>query len=184
MKRRVITPTALIIFERRLRCEEKSPNTISKYLRDDERFAAFTSGAAVCKNMTVAYKESLASKGYAVRSINSMLAALNAFLDALGWEDCKVKSIKLQRQIYCPEERELTKAEYIRLVDAAKQKGNKRLSLILQTICGMGIRVSELECITVEAVKRGETAVSLKGKTRTVFIVPELQRKLLLYADS
>ena len=82
MKRRVITPTALIIFERRLRCEEKSPNTISKYLRDAERFAAFASGAAVCKNMTVAYKESLAAQGYAVRSINSMRSTHSLTLSA------------------------------------------------------------------------------------------------------
>lgn len=100
----------------------------------------------------------------------------------LGWTDCRVKSIKLQRQIYCPEEKELTKAEYMRLVNTAKQKGNERLNLILQTICGTGIRVSELQYITVEAVKNGEAIVSLKGKTRSVFIVKELQKKLLRYA--
>lgn len=99
----------------------------------------------------------------------------------LGWTDCRVKSIKLQRQIYCPEEKELTKAEYMRLVNTAKQKGNERLNLILQTICGTGIRVSELQYITVEAVKNGEAVVSLKGKTRTVFLVKELKKKLLRY---
>ena len=93
-----------------------------------------------------------------------------------------MKSIKLQRQIYCPEEKELTKAEYMRLVHTAKQKGNKRLNLLLQTICGTGIRVSELQYITVEAVKCGEAVVSLKYKTRSVFIVRELQKKLLHYA--
>ena len=93
-----------------------------------------------------------------------------------------MKSIKLQRQIYCPEEKELTKAEYMRLVNAAKQKGNERLNLILQTICSTGIRVSELQYITVEAVKNGEAIVSLKGKTRSVFIVKELKKKLLRYA--
>ena len=92
--------------------------------------------------------------------------------------------MKLQRQIYCPEEKELTKAEYIRLINAAKHKKNERLSLLIQTICGTGIRVSELEYITVEAVKSGEAVVSLKGKTRTVFIVRELRQKLLRYAKS
>lgn len=111
-----------------------------------------------------------------------MLASLNSFFDFLGWVDLKVKSIKLQRQIYCPEEKELTKAEYIRLVNTAKQKGNERLNLLIQTICGTGIRVSELQFITVEAVKCGEATVSLKGKTRTVFIVKELKQKLLRYA--
>lgn len=183
MKNRIITSASLAAFEKCLRNAEKSRNTVAKYLRDAGRFAAFASGAAVCKDMTVAYKESLEAQGYAVRSINSMLAALNALLDALGWEDCKVKALKRQRQIYRSSERELTRSEYRRLCRAAEKKRNERLNLILQTICGTGIRVSELEYITVEAAKRGEASVSLKGKTRTVFIVPELQRKLLRYAD-
>lgn len=111
-----------------------------------------------------------------------MLASINGLLSFLGWADFKVKSIKLQRQIYCPEEKELTKAEYMRLVNTAKQKGNERLNLLIQTICGTGIRVSEVQFITIEAVKRGEAIVSLKGKTRSVFIVRELQKKLLRYA--
>ena len=111
-----------------------------------------------------------------------MLASINSLFSFLGWAELKVKSIKLQRQIYCPEEKELTKAEYMRLVSTAKQKGNERLNLLIQTMCGTGIRVSELQYITVEAVKCGEAVVSLKGKTRSVFIVRELQKKLLRYA--
>ena len=114
--------------------------------------------------------------------MNSMLASLNSLFTFLGWADCKVKSIKLQRQIYCSEEKEMTKAEYMRLVKTAKQKGNKRLSLLIQTICGTDIRVSELQYITVEAVKCGEAVVSCKAKTRSVFIVKELKQKLLRYA--
>ena len=111
-----------------------------------------------------------------------MIASINSLLSFLGWADLKVKSIKLQRQIYCPEEKELTKAEYMRLINTAKQKGNERLNLLIQTICGTGIRVSELQYITVEAVKCGEAVASLKGKTRSVFIIRELQKKLLHYA--
>ena len=88
----------------------------------------------------------------------------------------------MQRQVYCSEEKELTRAEYIRLLEAANAKHNERLNLIIQTICGTGIRVSELQYITVESVKCGEAVVSLKGKTRSVFIVRELQKKLLRYA--
>ena len=139
-------------------------------------------GAEITKESVIAYKDKLISESYAVRSINSMLASLNSLFSFLNWMDCRVKSIKLQRQIYCPEEKELTKAEYMRLVNTAKQKGNERLNLILQTICGTGIRVSELQYITVEAVKNGEAIVSLKGKTRSVFIVKELKKKLLRYA--
>ena len=108
-----------------------------------------------------------------------MLAGINSLFSFLGWHDLKVKALKLQQQVYCPEEKELTKAEYARLCRAAERKHNERLSLILQTICGTGIRVSELQCITVEAAKRGEAVVTCKGKTRTVFLVKELKQKLL-----
>ena len=182
MKGRILTSEAIDCFKKYLREEEKSENTIEKYLRDVRAFAEYLSGAEITKETVIAYKNKLLSENYAVRSMNSMLASLNSLFLFLGWADLKVKSIKLQRQIYCPEEKDLTKAEYMRLVNAAKQKGNERLNLILQTICGTGIRVSELQYITVEAVKNGEAIVSLKGKTRSVFIVKELQKKLLRYA--
>ena len=182
MKGRILTEKMIEDFSCYLKSEEKSKNTIAKYLRDVRAFAEYLSGAEITKETVIAYKNKLLSENYAVRSMNSMLASLNSLFSFLGWSDCKVKSIKLQRQIYCPEEKELTKAEYMRLVNTAKQKSNERLSLILQTICGTGIRVSELQYITVEAVKRGEAVVSLKGKTRSVFIVKELRKKLLRYA--
>ena len=144
--------------------------------------AAYLNGAEVTKETVITFKSKLLGESYSVRSINSMLASLNGLFSFLGWEDCRVKSVKLQRQIYCPEEKELTKAEYMRLVDTAKQKGNERLNLILQTICGTGIRVSELQYITVEAVKNAAATVSLKGKTRSVFLVKELRKKLIRYA--
>ena len=182
MKGRILTSEAIDCFKKYLRGEEKSENTIEKYLRDVRAFAAYLSGIEVTKETVIAYKSRLLAENYAVRSINSILASVNSLFAFLGWTDCKVKSIKVQRQIYCPEEKELTKAEYTRLVNTAKQKGNERLNLILQTICGTGIRVSELQYITLDAVKRGEVVVSLKGKTRSVFIVKELQKKLLRYA--
>lgn len=182
MKGRILTSEAIDCFKKYLREEEKSENTIEKYLRDVRAFAAYLSGIEVTKETVIAYKSRLLAENYAVRSINSILASVNSLFAFLGWTDCKVKSIKLQRQVYCPEEKELTKAEYTRLVNTAKQKGNERLNLILQTICGTGIRVSELQYITVEAVKCSEAVVSLKGKTRSVFIVKELQKKLLRYA--
>lgn len=111
-----------------------------------------------------------------------MLASLNSFFEFLGWGDCKVKNIKVQKQIYCEKEKELTKSEYMRLVSVAKNQHNERLNLILQTICGTGIRVSELQYITVEAVKKGEAIVSCKAKTRRVFIVKELRKRLSCYA--
>lgn len=184
MKERILTEKTIADFSAYLKSEEKSRNTIEKYLRDVRSFAAYQNGAEVTKDTVITYKSKLLSETYAARSINSMLASLNTLFAFLGWADCKVKSIKLQRQIYCSEEKELTKAEYMRLVNTAKQKGNERLNLVLQTICGTGIRVGELQFITVEAVKSVEAIVTLKGKTRTVFIVRELRQKLLRYAKS
>ena len=182
MKGRILTDKQITAFTIYLKSEEKSENTIEKYIRDVRAFLVYMNGSEITKETVIAYKNKLLSENYAARSINSMLASLNGLFSFLGWADLKVKSIKLQRQIYCPEEKELTKAEYLRLVNTAKQKGNERLNLLIQTICGTGIRVSELQYITVEAVKCGEAVVSLKGKTRSVFIVRELQNKLLRYA--
>ena len=181
MKGIVLTDKTIKQFEKHLRMEEKSQNTVEKYIRDVTAFAEYLGWKAVSKESAIAYKQHLQDNGYAIRSINSVIASLNSLFTFMRLHDCKLKSIKLQRQIYCPEEKELTKAEYARLLRTAKQKGNDRLNLVIQTICGTGIRVSELEFITVEAVGKGEAVVSLKGKTRTVFIVKDLQKKLLRY---
>ncbi len=181
MKQRVITEKMIEMFQGYLRKEEKSRATQEKYIRDVRAFSAYAAGRDVTKELAAAYKSKLHSDGYAPSSINSMLASLNSLFSYAGWTDCRVKSIRLQRQIYCPEEKELTKEEYRQLVDAARGQGKERLSLLLQTICSTGIRVSELEFVTVEAVQRGEARVSCKGKARTVFLVKALQKKLLWY---
>ena len=182
MKRRFITTETLEQFKQYLIEEEKSAATVEKYLRDTAAFVVFLTAREVTKELAISYKQKLIDEGYAVRSINSMLASLNGLFAFLGWYDCKVKVIKLQRQIFCSEDKELTKAEYIRLIQTAQQKKNARLNLIIQTICGTGIRVSELQFITVEAVKCGKAIVNCKGKTRTIFIVKSLNKKLLQYA--
>ena len=179
---RILTGEDIQGFYAWLKAEEKSQNTIEKYARDVATFVKFLGKDNITKEKVIEYKSKLITDDYAVRSINSMLASINSLFAFLGWHELKVKSIKLQRQIYCPEEKELTKAEYLRLVNTAKQKGNERLCLLIQTICSTGIRVSELPYITVEAVRHGAAVVSLKGKTRSVFIVRELQKKLLHYA--
>lgn len=179
---RIITSKEIQQFQCRLIEEVKSPATIEKYIRDISAFFDYFEETEITKEKVISYKKRLVDDGYAPRSINSMLASLNSLFSFLGWSDLKVKSIKLQRQVFCPEEKELTKDEYKRLLCAANRKGNKRLCLLIQTICGTGIRVSELKFITVESVKNGEAVVSLKGKTRSVFIVKELKKKLLAYA--
>ena len=181
MKGRFLTAEMIAEFREHLILEERSEATVEKYIRDVTAFSAFANGGEISKETVIAYKKHL-QENYAVRSVNSMFASINSLFAFLGWHDLKVKSIKLQQQIYCPEEKELTKVEYTRLCRTAERKHNERLNLILQTICGTGIRVSELRFITVEAARQGEATVSCKAKTRSVFIVKELQKKLLRYA--
>ena len=164
-------------FERHLVTEEKSAATIEKYLRDVRCFFAFLSGRKIIKEEIVTYKEHLTQQ-YAPASVNSMLVALNCFLRFLDKQDCCVKQLKIQRQIFCGEEKELTQTEYQRLVKAA---GDLQLSYILQTICGTGIRISELQAITVEAVMIGKAVVNCKNKTRVIFIPAPLQKILKQY---
>ncbi len=181
MKKRIITNQVLIAFEKYLIENEKAQATREKYMRDLRSFAEYVTDRSLDKPLILDYKASL-EQIYAIRSANSMLAALNAFFRFLGWQELCVKQFKMQKEAYCSEEKELTKVEYTALVGAAEQKKNERLSLVVQTICGTGIRVSELQSITVEAVRKGEAIVSCKGKTRKIFIVKALQKKLLRYA--
>ena len=182
MNELIITKERIDEFRNYLRLEEKSENTIEKYMRDIKAFWQYAGTQVITKELAIAYKENLLSNEYAVRSVNSMIASLNSFFTFAGCEYLKIKTIKEQRQIFCSEEKELTREEYNRLLSAAESKGNKRLNLILQTICGTGIRVSELKFITVEAVKKGEAFVFCKGKRRSVFNVKALQKKLLRFA--
>ncbi len=160
--------------------EEKSAATQEKYLRDVRAFCEYAAGGEITKELMVAWKKRLVEQGYAVRSINSMLASVNSLLDFLGLPGCKVKNIRIQQQTYCAEDKELTKAEYLRLLEASKK--NEQLNLVIQTICGTGIRVSELRYFTVEAVKRGEVTVDCKSKTRTILVPGKLKNILLNYA--
>ena len=177
----MITAQSLERYEAMLQSEEKSYHTIEKYMRDVQTFFDFAGKKSIEKRLTIAYKTQLERK-YTPTSANSMLASLNSFLRFMGWQDCCVRHFKLQKKTYCSEKEELTQEEYRALVKAAENKKNMRLSLLIQTICGTGIRVSEVSFITVEAVKNGEATVSCKGKTRTVFIVSALRKKLLRYA--
>lgn len=181
MKGRLVTAKVIAAFREHLILEERSAATVEKYVRDVRAFVAYARDDSITKEVVIAYKKYL-QENYSTRSVNSMLASINSLFSRLGWDDLKVKQLKLQQQVFRPEEKELTKAEYTRLCRAAEHKRNMRLSLILQTICGTGIRVSELQYITVEAAKRGEAVVHCKAKTRPVFIVRELKQKLLCYA--
>ncbi|MCR0244892.1 site-specific integrase, partial [[Clostridium] innocuum] len=171
MKKTVLNMKMIGEFKTYLYGEERSKATIEKYIRDVMHFYKYLpeNDKAITKEKLVAYKNSL-SEEYKVSSINSMLVALNGLLDYLKLGNMKLKLHKVQRSVFYEEERELTKDEYKRLLDTALKRDDKRLYMLLQTICGTGIRVSEHKYITVEAVKEGKAVVRNKGKTRTVFI--------------
>ena len=179
MASRILNNEQLEAFAVWLNLEEKSSATCEKYLRDIRRFMEFAADEVVSKEVVARWKNDLIAQGYAARSINSMLASVNSFLGFLGWHDCRVKNIRLQRQTYCAEEKELTKAEYLRLLEASRK--NEQLNLVLQTICGTGIRVSELRYFTVEAVRHGEITVNCKSKTRTILVPGKLKKLLMRY---
>lgn len=160
--------------------EEKSAATQEKYLRDVQAFCRYADANDITKELVIAWKKNLIKGGYAVRSINSMLASVNSLLDFLGLAACKAKNIRTQRQTYCTEDKELTKTEYLRLLAASKK--NEQLNLVIQTICGTGIRVSELRYFTVEAIRYGEVTVDCKNKTRTILVPGKLRNILLNYA--
>lgn len=165
--------------------QEKSKNTISKYVRDVTAFFYFLSAekkelVLVNKLLVMEYKEHL-QKTHMASSVNSMLVALNGFLQHMNWTDCCVRLIKCQRRIFRDEQQELTKAEYLRLIEAAKKKENSRLEMVMKTICATGIRVSELIFITVEAAKSGRADIYCKGKRRVIFLPDQLRKALLHY---
>ncbi|MBQ8909450.1 MAG: tyrosine-type recombinase/integrase [Oscillospiraceae bacterium] len=177
----VLSVQKLRAFAEYLIREEKSRATQEKYLRDVEAFYTFAGRQELTKELVIGWKKSLLEQGYAARSVNSMIASVNSLLDYLGLSCCKAKSLRMQHQSYCGEDQELTKAEYLRLLTASGRQ--KQLNLVLQTICGTGIRVSELSFFTVEAVKAGEVTVDCKNKTRRILIPNKLKKALLRYAQ-
>ena len=169
-------------FEDYLRHDEREESTIEAYLRSLTRFAEWADGRAVTKELAMEWKTALSESGYRPISVNAMLAAVNKFFTCMGREDCKVKYLKLQRQMFRKSEKDLSKEEYQRLVQAAHEKGDLRMELILETICATGIRVGELKYITVEAIRAGVAEIALKGKIRTILLPHRLCRKLQKYA--
>lgn len=160
-----------------LREQERAPATVQKYAHDLTALLEYLEGAPVTKATLIGWKEELAQR-HAPATVNSMLAAVNSFLAFMGWRELAVKPLKIQKVLFLDEHKELTRNEYTRLVHAAQREGNRRLSLVIQTICATGIRVSELRFITVEAVQTGRAEIVNKGKRRVVFLPAKLRRLL------
>lgn len=182
MEKRKIDESDVTAYTAYLKRIERSNNTIEKYHRDVLSFARWLNNRSVeCENV-VEWKHHLLRKGYTPATINSMLIAINRFFVFMGWDECRVKVLKLQKKLFREESRDLTKDEYARLVGTAIKVGKERLALLMETICATGIRVSEVQYITVEAAQQGRTEISLKGKIRTILLPGKLCKKLLKYA--
>ena len=182
MNERTLSESVLADYDRWLRREERASATREKYLHSIRVFAAWLGGAAVTKDTVTEWKTQLVERHQAPSTVNTALAALNGLFRFLGWEDCRANFLEVQRRIFRDSERELTRTEYDRLLAAAEKTGDARLTLLMESICATGIRVSEVKYLTVEAAQCGRAEVALKGKIRTILLPAKLCRKLLKYA--
>ena len=180
---RKITKEMLKRYEIYLREDEKSRATIKKYLCDMEKLICFAAGRPLTKSLMLDYKETLYEKEkYKISSINSFLVAANRFFEYMQWYELKVKTYRVQKETFCPENKYLSKAEYKKLLHEAKEEKKPRLFMILETLASTGMRVSELQFLTVEAVRLGRVEIHNKGKVRTVLLTEKLRKQLMLYA--
>ena len=182
MENHILTNDRFHLFQQHLKQEEREQSTIEKYLRDLQLFAAWLAGRPVTAEIVADWKNDLRTEGYKPETINSKLSALNKFFAFMQWPECRTKYLKIQRKLFRSTERELTKEEYLRLLETASGEGKDRLALLIETICATGIRVSEVKYITMEAVQAGYADVALKGKIRTILLPRKLCRKLQKYA--
>lgn len=183
MNEKIITNELINNFKIYLYEEEKSDNTIEKYMRDIRFFREWLQNRHIDKSVVIEYKKELC-KRYAVQSVNSMLSSMNAFFVFMSWHDLKIKTLKIQRRIFADKSKELTKAEYERLLIAAQKKKNERLYYLMQTMASTGLRASEIKYVTCEAVKQGQAVINCKGKIRQIFLPEKLCQMLKIYIKS
>lgn len=179
---RSVTEKQVAAFQEALCCEECSTGTVEAYLREIRRFVGWLAGAPVTKERVVEWKDRLLAQSYYPATVNAKLAALRRFLRFMGWEECLVKNLRIQRRLFCDRSRQLSREEYRRLCETARRLGKQRLALLMEAICATGIRVSEVRYLTLESVRRERAEISLKGKVRTILIPRKLGQKLLKYA--
>lgn len=182
MEQHILSREEIKRYSRWLRTEERSTATLERYLRDIRRFYGWLGSRAVTRELVAEWKEQLLSRRKSAATVNVALSALNSLFRFLDWNDCRARFLKIQRSAFSDPARELSRAEYSRLVSTARGRGDEQLALVLETICATGIRVSELRYITVEAARRGMAEIRLKGKFRVILLPGKLCKKLLKYA--
>lgn len=182
MKIRQLTGQDITAYANYLRSEERAGATVEKYQRDVNAFAVWLAGRPVDRELAAQWREYLLAEGLSPSTVNAKLSAVNSLFRFLGWDECRVKFLRIQRQMFREKARELTRKEYERLLEAARSQRRGRLELLMETICSTGIRVSEVHFITVEAAQAGQAVIHLKGKIRTILLSRKLCVKLLKYA--
>ena len=181
MKQNTISAKRLEAFESWLYTTDHASGTVKKYLRDIHAFICWLNGSPLSKERVLTWREHLLGR-YKPVTINAMLAALNSFFRFAGWDTLKISFLKIQRRLFRDSSRELTRRDYERLLDTARVMKKERLALLIETICSTGIRVSEVQYITVEAARHGRAEIALKGKIRSILLPRKICRKLLQYA--
>lgn len=182
MSGHILTMNQFVLFQQHLAEEEREASTVEKYVREVRLFQTWLAGRSVRAEIVAHWKNHLRAEGYQPETINSKLSALNKFFSSIGWSECRMKYLKIQRKLFRGTEKELTKGEYSRLLETANCLGKTRLALLIETICATGIRVSEVKYITAEAIQVGRAEIALKGKIRTILLPGKLCRKLQKYA--
>ena len=170
MQKHYLTSGQIKAFERYLHQEERAPATVTKYLRDLWDFMRWLGDKPVTKEAALDWKESLLAAGLTAVTVNGKISALNGLLSFIGWKECRIKFLRLQRRMFRERNRELTRNEYLRLLNAAREMGKERLELLMEAICSTGIRVSEVQYLTVEAARNRQAVINLKGKIRTILL--------------
>lgn len=180
---RQITSEIIAQFAGFLEQSEKSPATVEKYTHDISRLMDWLNGGAVTAEKMREWKGSLIAEGLSPKTVNTKICAFNKFVSYMGWDDLRLKSLRVQRVMFRSKEKELTRSEYEKLIKGAAESLGKQPALIIETIGATGMRVSEVKYLTLESVKCGRVEISLKGKVRTIILPDKLQRKLAKFAD-
>jgi site-specific recombinase XerD len=185
-RRRIITARDAEAFERTLRLQERSAATAEKYGRYARFFTEFIrecAGGALTREAALEFKRYITER-HSAAGANGMLAAVNSYMRFLGREELRVSPLKLQHRVFADEQREMRREDFEKLLRAAEKLGRTRTELILRAMHATGIRVSELVCVTRAAVDTGVAEITMKGKTREVFLPEKLRRRLLDYAKA
>lgn len=161
--------------------QERSPGTIQKYLRHIEQFYLWLPEEKMVDKATVITYKNFLMQSHAPGGVNTILAALNGFFRFQGWQDCMVKTLRIQRPVFSAPESELSREEYFHLVDVARKRNNEQLALLLQLMASTGIRVSEIRYVTAEALARNCIQIRLKGKIRNILLPEKISYKLRQY---